>query len=180
MYFTISSRLMRAKMTCILSGSQRLHSTLLRRSNLCPMESPNTSTYTAFFRPNIWLGSPRFLLKNSMIPAWVSSAAMILTATRFFALFFSSSSTLLVQLPRRTSFSKWRISLASFQSSTSLRHLRYFRRYRFHSRTRNSPRSSGSGMDHRSSSFWFGASTRSSSSNHWRQACSVRINPSRI
>ena len=43
-----------------------------------------------------------------------------------------------------------------------------------------SQRSSGSGMDHKSSSFWFGASTRSSSSNHWRQACSIRINPSRI
>ena len=53
MYFTISSRLMRARMTCILSGSPRLHSTLLRRSNFCPMESPNTSTYTAFFSPNI-------------------------------------------------------------------------------------------------------------------------------
>ena len=53
------------------------------------MESPNTSTYTAFFSPNIRLGSPRFLLKNSMIPAWVSSAAMILTATRFLARFFS-------------------------------------------------------------------------------------------
>ena len=54
---------------------------------------------------------------------------MILTATRFLARFFSSSSTLLFQLPGRTSFSKWRISLASFQSPTSLRHLRYFRRY---------------------------------------------------
>ena len=44
MYFTISSRLMRAKMTCILSGSPRLHSTLLGRISLCPMVSPNTST----------------------------------------------------------------------------------------------------------------------------------------
>ena len=144
------------------------------------MVSPNTSTYTAFFSPNIRLGSPRFLLKNSMIPAWVSSAAMIVEATRFFALFFSSSSTPLFQWPRRTFFNRWRMSLASFQSSTSLRLRQYFRRYRFHSRTRNSPRSSGSGMDHKSSSFWFGASTRSSSSNHWGQACSVRISPSRI
>ena len=44
MYFTISSRLMRAKMTGILSGFLRLHSTLLRRISLCPMVSPNTST----------------------------------------------------------------------------------------------------------------------------------------
>ena len=34
----------------------------------------------------------------SIIPAWVSSDAMIRTATRFFALFFSSSSTFLVLL----------------------------------------------------------------------------------
>ena len=33
-----------SKMTCILSGSPRLHSTLLRRISLCPMVSPNTST----------------------------------------------------------------------------------------------------------------------------------------
>ena len=39
----ISSRLMRAKMTCILSGSPRLHSALLKRISLCPMVSPNTS-----------------------------------------------------------------------------------------------------------------------------------------
>ena len=44
MYFTISSRLMRAKMTCILSGSPRLRTALLRRISLCPMVSPNTST----------------------------------------------------------------------------------------------------------------------------------------
>ena len=115
-----------------------------------------------------------------MIPAWVSSAAMILTATRFLARFFSSSSTRLFQFPGRTSFSRWRISLASFQSSTSLRLLRYFRMYRFHSRTLSSPRPSGSGMDHKSSNFWLGASTGSSSSSHWRQACSVWITPSRI
>ena len=144
------------------------------------MVSPNTSTYTAFFSPNIRLSSPRFLLKNSMIPAMVSSAAMILTATRFFALVFSSSSTLLFQCPGRTSFSKCLISLASFQSSTSLRPFRYLRMYRFYSRTLSSPRSSGSGMDHKSSNFWLGASTRSSSASHWRQACSVWINPSRI
>ena len=74
----------------------------------------------------------------------------------------------------RTSFSKCRISLDSFQSSTSLRLLRYLRMYRFHSRTLSSPRSSGSGMDHKSSNFWWGASTRSSSFSHWRQACSKR------
>ena len=115
-----------------------------------------------------------------MIPAWVSSDAMIRTATRFFALAFSSSSTRLFQWPGRTSFSRWRISLASFQSSTSLRLLRYLRMYRFHSQTLDSPRSSGSRMDHKSSNLWLGASTRSSSSSHWRQACSVWITPSRI
>ena len=52
--------------------------------------------------------------------------------------------------------------------------------YRFHSRTLSSPRSSGSGMDYKSSNFWLGASTRSSSSSHWRQAYFVWINPSRI
>ena len=52
--------------------------------------------------------------------------------------------------------------LAGLVPASSLRHLRYFRRYRFHSRTGDSPRSSGSGMDHKSSSLWFGASTRSS------------------
>ena len=105
---------------------------------------------------------------------------MIRTATRFFALFFSSSSTLFLQWPGRTSLSRCRISLDTFESSTSLRLLRYLRMYRFYSRTRNSPRSSGSGMDHKSSNFWLGASTCSSSSSHWRQACSVWIHPSRI
>ena len=105
---------------------------------------------------------------------------MIRTAMRFFALFFSSSSTLVFQSPGRTSFSRWRMSLASFQSFTSLRLLRYLRMYRFHSQTLNSPRSSGSGMDHQSSDFRLGASTCSSSSSHWRQACSVWITPSRI
>ena len=81
---------------------------------------------------------------------------MIRTATRFFALFFSSSSTLFFQWPGRTSLSRCRISLDSFQSSTSLR-LRYLRMNRFHSRTLNSPRSSGSGMDHKSSNFWLRA-----------------------
>ena len=105
---------------------------------------------------------------------------MIRTATRFFALSFSSSSTLLFQCPGRTSLSRWRISLASFQSSTSLRLLQYFRVYRFYSRTLSSPRSNGSGMDHKYSNFWLGAPTRSSSSSHWREACSVWITPSQI
>ena len=134
----------------------------------------------AFFNPNIRLGSPRFRRKNSIILAWVPSDAMIRPATRFFALFLSSSSTLLFQWPGRTSFSRCRISLDSVQSSTSLRLLRCLHMYRFHSRTLKPPRSSGSGMDHKSSNFWLGASTRSSSSSHWRQACSVWINPSRI
>ena len=64
MYFMISSRLMRAKMTCTLKASPRLHSALFRRKSLWPMLSPNTSTYRAFFNAIIRLGSPKCCLKT--------------------------------------------------------------------------------------------------------------------
>ena len=102
------------------------------------------------------------------------------TAMRFFACFFSLSSTRFFQYYGSTSGRRWPVSLGSDQSFTCFRSRGYLQRYLLRSLNRNSPLCNVRGIHQRLSNFCFGASTLSSCSNKSRHCPSALILFSRI